>query len=123
MLQHLGACRDEIELFAHHFADTLTLAVEHRAAPSPRPITIELASRGLALALEVAERSEPVTPLPTTLDERIVAALADAAEPLPSSQIRARCRVRTATLYERLAALVRAGRIVKDGDSYHLGAE
>lgn len=110
-------------LYLRRDGDALTLAVEHRAAPSPRPITIELASRGLALALEVAAATEPVAPLPATLDERIIAALSDAAEPLSSSQIRARCRVRTATLYERLAALVRAGRIVKDGDSYHLGAK
>ena len=52
-------------LYLRRDADTLTLSVEHRAAPSPPPITIELAQRGLALALEVADRCEPVTPRST----------------------------------------------------------
>ena len=47
-----------------------------------------------------------------------MAALAQADQPLPFADLRAHCRVRTATLYERLAALASAGRIVKDGDSY-----
>jgi hypothetical protein len=32
------------------------LTVEHRAAPSPKPPTIEPANRGMALALEMSER-------------------------------------------------------------------
>lgn len=110
-------------LYLRRDADALTLTVEHRAAPSPKPLNIELASRGLALALEVAERGEPVAPPPTTLDERIIAALAEAELALPFSELRAHCRVRTATLYERLAALVAAGRIAKDGDSYRLAGD
>jgi len=105
-------------LYLRRDADALTLTVEHRAAPSPKPFGIELANRGLALALEVAERREAAEPVATSLDDRIVAALAEADEPLPFTELRARCRVRTATLYERLAALVAAGRIIKDGDSY-----
>lgn len=100
--------------------DQLTLAIEHRAAPSPKPLTIALANRGMALALEVAERSEPVAPTPASLDERIIAALAEADQPLLPSELRSRCHVRTATLYERLAALLAGGRIVKDGDSYRV---
>ena len=105
-------------LYLRRDGDDLSLSVEHRAAPSPKPLTIELAQRGDALALEVADRREPVTPAPSSLDDRIIAALAEADRPLPFVDLRARCRVRTATLYERLAALAIAGRIVKDGDSY-----
>jgi DNA-binding HxlR family transcriptional regulator len=43
--------------------------------------------------------------------------LAAAASPLPFAELRSRCRVRTATLYERLAALTTTGRIVKTGDA------
>ena len=105
-------------LYLRRDGDNLSLSVEHRAAPSPKPLSIELAQRGDALALEVADRREPVTPAPSSLDERILGLLAEADMPLPFADLRARCRVRTATLYEHLAALMTAGRIVKDGDSY-----
>jgi RecA-family ATPase len=103
-------------LYLRREADTLTLTVEHRAAPSQKPMRIELVEAGDALALHVADRSDLVTPAPSTLDERIAAALADAASPLPFGELRSKCRVRTATLYERLAALTATGRIIKAGD-------
>ncbi len=101
----------------------MTLTVEHRAAPSPKPITIELAQRGLSLALEVAEAREPASPVPATLDDRIIAVLAEADRPLMFADVRGQCRVRTATLYERLAVLLAAGRITKDGDSYRAAGD
>ena len=107
-------------LYLRRDADTLTLSVEHRAAPSPPPITIELAQRGLALALEVADRSESVTPTPSTLDDRIIAALAEADLPLPFAELRAICRVRAATLLERIGVLIAAGRVEKIDGTYHL---
>ena len=36
------------------------------------------------------------------------------------SHLRAVCRVRTATLYQRLAALANVGRIAKSADDYRL---
>ena len=109
-------------LYLRRDADTLTLSVEHRAAPSPPPITIELAQRGLALALEVADRSESVTPTPSTLDDRIIAALAEADLPLPFAELRAICRVRAATLLERIGVLIAAGRVEKIDGAYTLAA-
>jgi hypothetical protein len=103
-------------LYLRREGDTLTLTVEHRAAPSQKPMRIELVEAAEALALQVADRSEPATPAPSSLDERIASALADAASPLPFGELRSKCRVRTATLYERLAALTATGRIVKAGD-------
>ena len=105
-------------LYLRRDGETLSLSVEHRAAAAMSPMTIELAQRGDALALEVADRREPTTPVAASLDDRIIAALAEAEEPLGFTELRAICRVRTATLYERLAALVADDRIVKDGDSY-----
>ena len=107
-------------LYLRRDADTLTLSVEHRAAPSPPPITIELAQRGLALALEVADRSESVTPTPSTLDDRIIAALAEADLPLPFAELRAICRVRAATLLERIGVLSAAGRVSKIDGAFTL---
>ena len=57
------------------------------------------------------------------LDERITTVLADAGRPLPFPELRSRCRVRAATLYERLAALTAAGSIVKSGDGYHCAGD
>jgi hypothetical protein len=76
---------------------------------------IELVEVGEALALQLVERSEVTAPVPSSLDERIMAALAAAASPIPFAELRSNCRVRTATLYERPAALTTTGRIAKAG--------
>ena len=107
-------------LYLRRDGDDISLAVEHRSAPSPKPIRIELTSRGDALALEVADRREPAMPAPTTLDDRIMTALAAADSLLLFTELRALCRVRTATLYERLAVLTADGRVVKIDDGYRL---
>ena len=107
-------------LYLRRDGDDISLSVEHRAAPSPKPIRIELAARGDALALEVADRREPAMPASTTLDDRIMTALAAADSLLPFTELRAICRVRTATLYERLAVLTADGRVDKIDDGYRL---
>ncbi len=83
-------------------------------------VTLELAQRANALALEVIEPRTQQTPTPASLDERITAALVDVNRPLPFAELRTRCRVRTATLYERLAALTAAGRLRKSDQGYRL---
>jgi RecA-family ATPase len=103
-------------LYLRRDGDALTLAVEHRAAPALKPMKVELAEAGEALALQLVERSEAVVPVPSSLDERITAALAAAPSAIPFAELRSKCRVRTATLYERLAALIASGRIVRGGD-------
>jgi AAA domain len=103
-------------LYLRRDGDALTLAIEHRAAPALKPMRVELVEAGEALALHLVERSEAEPSAPSSLDERITAALAAAASPLPFAELRSNCRVRAATLYERLAALAANGRIVKTGD-------
>ena len=107
-------------LYLRRDGDDLSLSVEHRAAPSVPSITIELAQRGTALALEVVDRRDPETPPPSSLDERITATLAGADAALPFAELRACCRVRATTLYERLAVLAETGRVVKTDDGYRL---
>jgi hypothetical protein len=107
-------------LYLRRHGEELSLSIEHRAAPSPKPFTVELAQRGPALALEVAERREPATPPPSSLDDRITAALAAANQPLPFAELRAHCRVRAATLHERIGILATAGHIVKIDGGYCL---
>ena len=107
-------------LYLRRDGDNLSLSVEHRAAASMAPVSIELAQRGNALALEVVVRRDAVTPASSSLDERIIAALVEAGRPLPFAELRGCCRIRAATLYERIAALTVAGRIGKADDGYHL---
>jgi hypothetical protein len=95
---------------------TLTLTIEHRAAPSPKPMRIELVQSGEALALQLANDREPAPPVPSSLDERIASVLADAASPIPFAELRSKCCVRATTLYQRLSALTASGRIVKAGN-------
>lgn len=103
--------------------DRLTLSVEQRAASGISAQTLDLVQRGPALALELVARqtqSPPAAPAPKSVDDRIFAALAKAGQPQPFADLRAVCRVRTATLYQRLAAMANAGRIVKSADGYRL---
>lgn len=80
-------------------------------------VTLELVQRGDALALEVVERREPELP-PSSVDERIAAVLAGTSRPVSLAELRAACRVRTATLCDRLAALTAQGRLAKVDAGY-----
>jgi hypothetical protein len=110
-------------LYLRRSGGELNLTVEHRAAPSPPSITLELAQRGDALALEIASQVATQAAAPTTIDERIIAAISETNRPLPIGELRTLCRVRNGTLYERLAALTDAGQIVRDPEGYRLATE
>jgi hypothetical protein len=98
----------------------LTLTVEHRAAAAIPALSLELAQRANALALEVIERHLPRTPPSRSIDERITDALTGVERPMPFAELRALCRIRTATLYERLAELAARGRLIKSDQGYRL---
>jgi hypothetical protein len=107
-------------LYLRRSADALHLTIEHRAAPSPPSLALELQARGEAIALQLAQpRSEPPPP-PSSVDERIHAALREAAGALSIGELRSRCKVRNATIYERLASLIAAGQIVRTAQGYRL---
>jgi hypothetical protein len=107
-------------LYLRRLGNELTLTVEHRAAPSPPTVTLELTQRGDALALEIASSIVASTPAPTSIDERIIATISEAKRPLPIGELRAMCRVRNGTLYERLTALTHSGQIVRGPEGYRL---
>lgn len=102
--------------------DRIVLTIEHRAAAATPGVTLELAQRDDALALQPAQ-AEPQPGYrvePISVDQRITAALADGGKPRPFADLRASCRVRTTTLYQRLAAMTAAGLVVKSADGYRL---
>jgi hypothetical protein len=104
--------------------DELTLTVEHRAEPSHGPIRVQLVADGAALALTTEEapassasaQQEPAQ----TPSLRIEAALADRGDPVTLDHLRRTCRMRTQTLCDALADLVRTGRVVKSEAGYRL---
>jgi hypothetical protein len=102
--------------------ERIILTVEHRAASAIPNVTLALTQRADALALEPTQPQDQPAPesTPSSIDERIAAALAGTDRPTPFSELRAACRIRNTTLYERLAAMTAAGRIVKAEDGYCL---
>jgi len=109
-------------LYLRRAAQALTLTIEHRAAPSPPCVPLQLQACGEALALHLAQAPPDPAPTPSSLDERIAAALHDAARPLTINELRPFCRVRNTTLYQRLAALAAAGTLRRSSDGYQLAA-
>jgi len=102
--------------------DRIILTPEHRAAPAMPSITLELNQHDNALALEPSHASAPSpdNATPKSLDDRITAALAETGQPQPFTDLRARCRIRAATLYQRLAAMIANGCVTKSPDGYRL---
>lgn len=109
-------------LYMRRFDNDLTLTVEHRAAASMPPITLELVQREHALALQLRTASKPEGPAPNPIDERITQALEAAGRSLPVAELRELCRVRNATLHDRLTALTRTGHLLRDSDGYRLAS-
>jgi hypothetical protein len=111
-------------LYVRRVGDQITLSIEHRAAASHAGFTVELRQSGDALALDVVARpaaaaspGAPAESAPPPHD-RVARALAEAAEPLTVAALRAACRIRTATLCEILADLVRQGRVRRTAAGY-----
>lgn len=107
-------------LYLRREGNELILSVEHRAAPSPPNMTLRLEQRGDALALELVQPSAPEPVPPSSADERILAALSGASRPLAIAELRALCRMRNETLYQRLSALTTAGRIQRSSEGYRV---
>lgn len=107
-------------LYMRRVGNDLTMTVEHRAAPSLPPISLELVQGENALALQVCTSSKPNAPASNPIDERISQALEAAGRSMPLAELREICRVRNATLHERLTTLTRAGHLLRDAHGYRL---
>jgi hypothetical protein len=105
--------------------DKLTLTVEHRAAASPDPLTLQLVSRpdGSATHLEVASSAsaddKPVDQ-PPPLADQVVALLAKTPTPLYRARLRSELRVNNHRLGQALASLERAGTILRTDQGWCL---
>ena len=117
-------------LYLRRCGDQLTLCVEHRAAASIDPLSLQLNIDGDTVALKtLAHRTTNSTttppaapaPKPPALKDTIEQHLAAANTPLTANMIRKLCRVRNSTLTSALAQLVAARRICKQPNGYVLG--
>jgi hypothetical protein len=95
-------------------SDSITLSVEHRAAASPPPLTLELVDDDGPVRLEIREdaapsRSESSAP---SIAERILRELEEGG-PLRKLELRERLRVRNHDLARELTALEAAARIAR----------
>ncbi len=111
-------------LYLRRQGEALTLAIEHRNALSADGIALALVERGDAVALERVASSPPPNGVPgeSSVAERVLGALQDAARPLTIRGLRERCRVRTTRLCDALAELTASGRIHRSADGYELVA-
>ena len=110
-------------LYLRRRGDALLLTVEHRAAPAPSGLALELRACGDALALHVVDLAAHPLPERATAPlvvDRIEHALAHAARPLSLRQLRHVCRLRMATLCEALTTLRTEGRVLKAAGGYQL---
>lgn len=107
-------------LYLRRLGNELTLTVEHRAAAPIPPMTLELVQRENALALQVRTSSTPEQTPHNPIDARITQALQAAGRAMPVAELRTLCRVRNATLQDRLAGLIRTGQLLRDSHGYRL---
>jgi len=111
-------------LYLRRRGDTLSLAIEHRAAPSRDGLVVELRAQGEALALHVVHgapsSARVLTPPAPAPGERIEQALAEATTPLTRRALRRMCRVRASTLGPILARLLADGRLTRSPAGYQL---
>jgi hypothetical protein len=107
-------------LYLRRAQQELTLTIEHRAAPSPAPIALELTQSGDALALQLRNPTVAAPSAASSLDARITQALETAGRPLQLAELREQCRVRNATLHDRLTAMAQVGLLRRDAQGYHL---
>lgn len=108
-------------LYLRRRGETLLLTAEHRAAPAPPTVALQLCS-GERPQLVVAN-GVPATntsDVGANLAARVMEALQAVNSPMSRSALRARLHVRNETLGDTLAALTRAGSIMRLGDTWAL---
>jgi hypothetical protein len=107
-------------LYLRRREQRLRLTIEHRAAPSPDPITLELATDPAPHLCVVDEDTTADPKIAAALGDRIVDLLASTAGPLGRDALRAATRTRNATLGEALVRLRAEGRIERSSAGFRL---
>jgi hypothetical protein len=98
-------------LFLRRRERSLVLSAEHRAAPAMRPCVLELSQDPLPHLRVVDETCAALSPHAVQLEDRIIAALTEATEPLTRDALRHALQVRNVTLGDALLRLRDQGRI------------
>jgi hypothetical protein len=108
-------------LYLHRHGDEISLAIEHRAAPSHGGISLSLNANGDDVALSVVDPvAQSIDQSPVSAGEKIHTALATASAPISLTELRSACGIRKATLLHCLSTLLAEGRILKSAAGYSL---
>jgi hypothetical protein len=107
-------------LYVRRQKGMLVLAIEHRAAPAPDPLRLELVTRDdVDVHLTVhLDDLPPDDDARGNLDQLLLEALRREARPLSRAQLRAELRVRNERLGDALVRLADTGAIVRAGDRW-----
>lgn len=97
----------------------LVLTVEHRAAPAPDPIMLDLVADDEGAHLDAVD---PETTPPSGLAEDVLEILRSAEAPVSGPVMRARLRVNNNRLYETLGQLQAAGAIQRSSHGWSVPA-
>ncbi len=102
----------------------LVLAVEHRSAPALPPLRLRLVSRpdGRQTHLELVDRPAPPPAPEGPVEDRVMALIRAAREPVTRQHLRERLRINNQRLGDVLVELERAGRISRTPTGWTLPA-
>lgn len=110
-------------LFLRRSKDRLTLLVEHRAAPAPPDLDLELRAQGDTLSLAILETSAaaqtPASP-PHDDAEHVTSVLADAQCEMTFTELRAASGIRSQRFGVALKQLKHEGRVARTDTGYRL---
>jgi len=109
-------------LYLRRSGESLSLSIEHRAAPSSNGLPLALLQNGPSLALALLDPQRPADPAPASAIERVEKALSTLPTPVPLAALRDACRMRTQSVSAALGSLLQQGRISRTSDGYALRA-
>lgn len=108
-------------LYLSRRQDRLSLAIEHRSAPTPEPVMLELCcDRPSGPYLRLCDDSPTQSQVPS-LTDRILEALRSAGQPRRLEDLRAELRVRMQSLVDALRELEHDHRVCRGGAGWCLG--
>ncbi len=106
-------------LYLSRFRDSLRLTIEHRAAPSPKPLGLALVSDPTP-HLEIVETASVAS---IDLSQQVLEVLRCEARPVTRADIRQRLRVKNQRLGRALQDLEASGLVERTSDGWRLAAQ